>query len=304
MIQANDLWKQYGRHGALKGLNLTVPEGSAFALIGANGAGKTTTIKLLMNILEPTSGSATIFGIDTRRLTPRELSRIGYVSENQELPQTLTLGEYVSYLRPFYPTWDRDLERTILTMFRLPLDRKIAHLSHGMRMKATLTCALCYHPELLILDEPFNGLDPLIRDEFMEGLLHQAGQMTVFMSTHDLSDIESFATDIAFVDSGRLIFQETMDSLRGRFREVHVTMEDPGVMADQTPASWLRVRQSGSVLSFVDSRYSEANLAADLSHIEPSIRHMEANAIDLRTIFTTLARAARDAGDLENGGYA
>ena len=304
MIQTHDLWKQYGRHGALKGLNLTVPEGSAFALIGANGAGKTTTIKLLMNIMEPTRGSATIFGIDSRRLTPRELSRIGYVSENQELPQALTLAEYLSYLRPFYPTWDRDLERTILTMFRLPLDRKIAHLSHGMRMKATLTCALCYHPELLILDEPFNGLDPLIRDEFMEGLLHQAGQMTVFMSTHDLSDIESFATDIAFVDSGRLIFQETMDSLRSRFREVHVTMDEAVTMTDPPPPGWMRIRKSGSVLSFVDSQYSEAKLAANLRDIELNVRHMEAKAIDLRTIFTTLARAARDAGDLESGGYA
>jgi len=304
LIQTNDLWKQYGRHGALKGLNLTVPEGSAFALIGANGAGKTTTIKLLMNILEPTRGRATIFGIDTRQLTPAELSRIGYVSENQELPQALTLGEYLAYLRPFYPTWDRDLERIILTMFRLPLDRKIAYLSHGMRMKATLTCALCYHPALLILDEPFNGLDPLIRDEFMEGLLHQAGQMTVFMSTHDLGDIESFATDIAFVDSGRLIFQETMESLRGRFREVRATMDDAVVIPDQIPEWWLSVRQTGNVLSFVDSQYSEAELAAELSQIEPNIRHMEAKALDLRTIFTTLARAARDAGDLENGGYA
>ena len=163
--------------------------------------GKTTTIKLLMNILEPSRGSATIFGVDSRRLTSRELSRIGYVSENQELPQALRLGEYLSYLRPFYPKWDLCLERTIVKIFRLPLDRKISHFSHGMRMKTALTCALCYHPELLILDEPFNGLDPLIRDEFIEGLLHQAGQITVFMSTHDLSDIESFATGITFMDS-------------------------------------------------------------------------------------------------------
>jgi ABC-2 type transport system ATP-binding protein len=138
----------------------------------------------------------------------------------------------------------------------------------------------------------------------MEGLLHQAGQMTVFMSTHDLSDIESFATDIAFIDSGRLIFQETMDSLRSRFREVHVTVEDAVAFADAPPPGWMRLRRSGSVLTFVDSQYSEAKLAADLRHLEPNVRHMEAKAIDLRTIFTTLARAARDAGDLKNGGYA
>src|ERR1700691_4162237 len=108
MIHIENLWKRFGRFVALKGLGFEVPEGSAFALIGANGAGKTTTIKVLMNILEPTRGSATILGVDSRRISPRELSRIGYVSENQDLPEALTVGDYLDYLRPFYPQWDRD----------------------------------------------------------------------------------------------------------------------------------------------------------------------------------------------------
>src|SRR5215472_9075897 len=110
MIEVHDLWKKFGRHEALQGLSFSVPEASAYALIGANGAGKTTTIKVLMNIIEPTRGSTIVMGVDSRKISPQELSRIGYVSENEDMPQALTVAEYLDYLRPFYPLWDRDLE--------------------------------------------------------------------------------------------------------------------------------------------------------------------------------------------------
>src|SRR6266566_7845961 len=113
MIRVENLWKNFGRFDALRGLSFEVPEGSAFALIGANGAGKATTIKVLMNILEPSRGSIEVLGIDSRRLSPRELAQIGYVSENQEMPSRMSVGEYVAYLRPFYPTWDRALETSL-----------------------------------------------------------------------------------------------------------------------------------------------------------------------------------------------
>src|SRR5437899_1486438 len=123
MIRVENLWKKFGRFDALRGLSFDVPEGSAFALIGANGAGKTTTIKVLMNILEPTQGSATLLSVDSRKVSSRELAQIGYVSENQDMPSRLTVGEYVAYLRPFYQTWDRDLETSIARQLRLPLER-------------------------------------------------------------------------------------------------------------------------------------------------------------------------------------
>src|SRR5437868_10270828 len=108
MIRADNLWKKFGRHDALRGLTFSTPEGSAYALIGANGAGKTTTIKILMNILEATRGNVTVLGVDSRRISPGELSRIGYVSENQDMPQALTVAEYLDYLRPFYALWDQE----------------------------------------------------------------------------------------------------------------------------------------------------------------------------------------------------
>lgn len=120
IIQTNDLRRTYGRHNALRGLNLSVPEGSAVALIGANGAGKTTAIKVMMNMLAPSAGSATILGVDSTRLTPREFSQIGYVSENQNMPGRLTVAQYLAHLRPLYSNWDRELEASILAQLRLP----------------------------------------------------------------------------------------------------------------------------------------------------------------------------------------
>src|SRR5258707_10604833 len=213
MIRVDNLWKTFGRFDALRGLSFEVPDGSAFAMIGANGAGKTTTIKVLLNILEATRGSATLLGVNSRKLSTRELAQIGYVSENQDMPARLTVEEYTTYLRPFYPTWDRDLEASISRQLRLPLDRKIGDLSHGMRMKMALMCALPYRPKLLILDEPFSGLDPLVRDEFMEGLLEQAGEMTILISSHEVGEIDGVARHVALLEEGKLLFQESMSEL-------------------------------------------------------------------------------------------
>ena len=294
IIQTDSVWKKYGRFDALEGLSIAVPEGSAFALIGANGAGKTTTIKILMNMLAPSKGSATILGVDSRRLSPTELARIGYVSENQKLPGRMRVASYVEYLRGFYPTWDQALETEILRQFRLPPDREIRNLSHGMRMKMALACALPFRPKLLILDEPFSGLDPLVRDEFMEGLLRQTGDTTILISSHELTELEGVATHVAFLDRGRLLFQESMDHLTERLREVHVTLEQAERIPGRMPKEWLDFRTAGKVASFVDTAYSEDLLATNVMAVFGNVRDVEARPIGLRSIFTTLARATRD----------
>jgi ABC-2 type transport system ATP-binding protein len=294
MIRVEHLWKKFGRFDALRGLSFDVPEASAFALIGANGAGKTTTIKILMNILDPTRGSAALLGVDSRKISPRELRQIGYVSENQDMPSRLTVEEYVAYLRPFYPTWDRDLEASIARQLRLPLERKIGDLSHGMRMKMALMCALPYRPKLLVLDEPFSGLDPLVRDEFMEGLLEQAGEMTILISSHELGEIDGVATHVAFLDEGQLLFQESMSDLTGRFREVQVTLEIEAARPAQVPKEWLEMRAIGNVLTFVDTRFDKNGLSERIRARVEGVRGIDAQPMVLRSIFTTLARAARD----------
>ena len=138
MIELHRISKQYREHAALSDVSFAVPEGGVFALIGSNGAGKTTAIKILMNLITPTSGYATVLGTDSRRLSVKQYARIGYVSENQKLPRRMRVAQYLSYLRPFYPTWDTTLESQLLEELRLPSERNIGDLSHGMRMKMTL----------------------------------------------------------------------------------------------------------------------------------------------------------------------
>ena len=290
IVETHDLWKAYGRHEALRGLDLSVPEGSAFALIGANGAGKTTTIKVLMNLLEPSHGRATVLGVDSRRLAPAELAQIGYVSENQDMPSLLTVAQFLDHLRPLYRTWDPKLERSILAALRLPPDRKIRDLSHGMRMKMALACALPFRPRLLVLDEPFNGLDPLIRDEFMENLLAQAGTTTILISTHELAEIENVATHVAFIESGQLLFQQTMNELTTRVREVHIQLGQRATLPIHMPASWLQPKAVGNVLSFVDIRFMEDELRNMIASLLPAVRSVEIRPIPLRSIFSVLAR--------------
>jgi ABC-2 type transport system ATP-binding protein len=294
MIQIRDLSKKYKNHGALRNLSLSVPEGSALVVVGANGAGKTTMIKILMNLIEATSGTAEILEMDSRRLSPKELAQIGYVSEDQELPAKLTVAEYLNYIRSFYPTWDKQLEAETLKQFRLPPDRRIRELSHGMRLKMALACALPYRPKLLVLDEPCSGLDPLVRDEFMEGLTEHAGEMTVLISSHELSEVEGFGTDVAYIDEGRLMFHESMEALTGRVQEIRVTALREAALRRPAPKSWIGVKVEGNVVKFVHSDFVESELEDQLrARIEDVVR-IEVNPMPLRSIFVSLARAARE----------
>jgi ABC-2 type transport system ATP-binding protein len=263
-------------------------------VVGANGAGKTTMIKILMNLIEATSGTAEILGVDSRRLSPKQLTKIGYVSEDQLLPAKLTVSEYFNYLRPFYPTWDKQLEAETLKQFRLPRDRHIHALSHGMRLKMTLACALPYRPKLLVLDEPCSGLDPLVRDEFMEGLLEHVGEMTVLMSTHELSEVEGFGTDVAYIEEGRLMFHESMEALTGRMQEIRVTRSRKGGFRQPPPKSWIDLNEAGNIVTFVHREFIESELEAQVRASIADVVRIEATPMPLRSIFVSLARAERD----------
>jgi ABC-2 type transport system ATP-binding protein len=210
------------------------------------------------------------------------------------MPEKLTVSEYLAYLRPFYPDWDKNLEAAIQSQLRLPPDRRIGHLSHGMRMKMALACALPFRPKLLILDEPFSGLDPLVRDEFMEQLLLQAGDMTVLISSHELGEIDGVATHVGFLDEGTLLFQESMADLSGRFREVQVATEREAHYPDDLPTEWLDIKVSGNVLTFVDTQFSDDALRSRVELLVRDVKYIDAQPMPLRSIFVALARAARN----------
>ena len=295
IIRSQALSKRFRRTVVLDGLDLEVPPGSIYALVGPNGAGKTTTIKVLMNIFPPSGGSSEVLEVDSRRLGPRQFEQIGYVSENQELPDWMTVAYFLEYLAPFYPTWDRALADELVRQFQLPQDRKLRHLSRGMKMKAALASSLAYRPKLIVLDEPFTGLDALVRDELVESLLARGEGATIFISSHDLAEIESFASHIGYLDGHKLQFSEELEALSARFREVVLTFETAPALPPQWPASWLQPEAVGPVVRFVESRFDTERTAAEVHRIFPDCRDMQAEGMPLRSIFVALAKASRAA---------
>jgi ABC-2 type transport system ATP-binding protein len=157
VIRTEALTKKYRRVAALDHIDLEIQEGAVYALVGQNGAGKTTAIKILMNLISASEGTAEVLGTDSRKIRGKAYTQIGYVSENQEMPEWMRVGALLEYLRDFYPTWDLALEQSLVKQFELPLERKIKALSRGMKMKLALAGALAFHPPLIVLDEPFGG---------------------------------------------------------------------------------------------------------------------------------------------------
>jgi len=291
IIETSNLSHRYWRTEAVQNLNLAVPAGSVFALLGPNGAGKTTTIKMLVNLLQPTAGEARVMGVDSRRLGERELAQLGYVSENQQLPLWMTVRQLLDYCRPFYPTWDVALEKTLLAQFELPADRKLKQLSRGMLMKAALLSSLAYRPKLLILDEPFSGLDPLMREEFVRGVLEVSalGEWTVLVSSHDIEDVERLADQVGIIERGQLRLSEKTESLLGRFRSVELTGAAESASAPVGALEWNR---AGSLTRFVATDYAGEASERGWGERYPAAS-VRALPMTLREIFIVLARAGR-----------
>ena len=294
VLETENLTRRFGKTEAVNGLTLSVPEGSIFAFLGPNGAGKTTTIKTVMNIIEPSGGRARVLGIDSRRLGPSEFRQIGYVSENQEIPDWMTVDGLVAYCRPLYPTWDAGFEKHLLRLFDLPRDRPLRTLSRGMRVKAALLSSLAYRPRLLVLDEPFAGLDPLVRDEFVSGVLELTAseRWTIFIASHDVDEVERLADWVGIINAGRLQLAEPVTSLLARFRQVEVTMEGEARLPQPLPPGWLHPEQAGHVVRFVDSAYREGDTQPWETHV-PQAHSVSATPMSLRSIFVALARTYR-----------
>jgi ABC-2 type transport system ATP-binding protein len=294
VIHTEGLTKRYLRLCALDRMNLEVQEGAIYALVGPNGAGKTTSIKILMNLIGATSGQAAVLGMDSKLIRGNAYTQIGYVSENQEIPEWMNVGTLLEYLREFYPTWDLELETTLLKQFDLPRDRKIRALSRGMKMKLALASALAFHPKLIVLDEPFGGLDPLVRDQLIEGLLERAVEATVFISSHDLAEIESFASHVGYLEQGTLRFSEEMTALVARFREVEITCEGESRLRSPVPASWLQVKSSAGVVRFVENQFIEEKTSAEIRRLFGEVKNVEYHPMGLRAIFLAVARKSEE----------
>ena len=295
VIETRGLTRQFRKTVAVKDLSLEVPAGSIFALLGPNGAGKTTLIKMVMNMVRPSGGRATILGTDSLLLGSPQLERIGYVSENQELPEWMTVQELIDYCRPFYPAWDDDLCRRLIHQFNLPLARKLKTFSRGMKVKAALLSSLSYRPELMILDEPFTGLDALVRDELIRGLLEVTDQKerTIFIASHDIDEVERLADWVGVIHKGEMQMSEPAASLRARFRQCEATLEPGQEVPEALPETWLLAEQAGQILRFVESRFQNGTGTEGIQKILPGIKDLSVSPMSLKEIFLALARTWR-----------
>jgi ABC-2 type transport system ATP-binding protein len=291
-LRAIELTKTFPRVEALRSLSLEVPEGAVYALVGPNGAGKTTAFKSFLNLYRPTSGKAEILGVDSRSLGTTELAQIGFVSENQKLPGWMSVGYFLAYCREFYPAWNADDLAGLVRLFELPLDRKLSQLSRGMLVKAQLASSLAYRPKLILLDEPFGGLDVLVREQLVESVLDRTPEATVFLASHDLAEIESFASHVAYLNEGRLSFAEETAALTARFREIQVTLESPTALPADLPATWLNPEAAGVVVGFTDSGYSDRS-QAEIRNRFAGVREIAARVMPLRSIVLALEKSAK-----------
>jgi ABC-2 type transport system ATP-binding protein len=291
VIEASRLTRRFGAVEAVHDLDLGVPGGRVVAFLGRNGAGKTTTIKLLAGLLRPTRGESRLLGTPSSRLGAGDWARIGYVSENQVLYGWMTGHELLDFARPLYPTWDRDLEGLLVRRLSLDLRRRVRQASRGERMKLALVLGLAFRPKLLLLDEPFSGLDPLACEELLGGLLEVTAQSewSVFISTQDVDEAERLADDLCVIDRGRLLLSESIGALQSRFRRVHVALQAPLDARFDWPEA-METSSTESALEFVDplfSREREAELRRRFPDAAIEIRPMS-----LRDVFVAVARRA------------
>lgn len=295
IIETRELSRRFGKHLAVKDLSMEVPTGSICALLGPNGAGKTTTIKMLMNMIRPSGGRSTVLGTDSTRLGPKEFSRIGYVSENQKLPGWMSVQDLIDYCQPMYPSWDKDFCRQLIHQFDLPRDQKIKGLSRGIRTKVSLLVSLAFRPELVVLDEPFGGLDALVRDEFIRGLLELSGstEWTVLVASHDIDEVERLVDWICVIDHGELRVSESTASLEDRFRRCEFTLEPGQRLPEALPDSWLQPEADGQRVRFVESDYQAETAAERVRNVLPDLSELTVNRMSLKATFMALARSYR-----------
>ena len=208
---------RYGSATALAGLDLRVPEGAVYLLAGANGAGKSTAMKVLLNLESPDSGRAEVFGLDTASNGPEVRAQIGYISEQHEHDyRWISCGRLIEHVAAYYPTWDHAYAARLNEFFGIPLQRKAGTLSKGEARRLQFVLALAHRPPLLLLDEPTDGLDPVVRNRALAQLAEHLADTptTVIIATHHIHEVESLADHVGVIRSGRLVAQMSRDDLR------------------------------------------------------------------------------------------
>ncbi len=236
IVAIRALSRNFGSTVALGDVTLSVVRGTVFGLVGENGAGKTTLIKHVLGLYRAEQGQVSVFGLDPVGDPAGVLGRIGYLSEDRDLPEWMRVGELMSYTRAFYPGWDDRLARDLLEMFELDTGRKVRTLSRGQRARAGLLVAVAHRPELLLLDEPSSGLDPGARMDILAAIVRTVADegRTVLLSSHLLHGVQRVADRVAMLHRGQLLLNEPLDDLLARHRALTIRF----ATAPTAPPSW------------------------------------------------------------------
>jgi ABC-2 type transport system ATP-binding protein len=244
-IELTGLTKRFGHTLAVNDLSLKIPRGSTLGLLGPNGAGKSTTIKMLMGMLSITAGEARVLGVDVTADPMQVKQRVGYVPETHYIYRWMRVGEVLGFCKSCFRAWNDRVCQEMLDLFGLDRDKKVKHLSKGMLTKLSLLLAVSHEPGLLLLDEPLSGLDPIAREEFLDGVLRSIcdrGQ-TVLISSHMLDDVRRLADTVGILHEGRLLLHGNLDTLLTSTKRICATLRD-GCHPKQTPEGtvWQRIQ--------------------------------------------------------------
>ncbi len=247
VIHTDRLTRYFGSKAAVYELSLEVPRGSVFAFLGRNGSGKTTTIRMLLGLLQPTRGEGRILGYDIQRLPAEGRARIGYLTEEHQLYGWMTVRECSQFQSRFYPRWNQKTCDSIIDHFGLKAETRVADLSRGERAGLCLALTLAPEPELLILDDPAVGLDPVARRSLVESMIYltRRSERTIFFSSHQLSDVERVADYIAVLDRGVLRACCSLEVFRSRVRQFRLRFSGPPPPLPKVPGL-LRAMRSRS----------------------------------------------------------
>jgi ABC-2 type transport system ATP-binding protein len=237
IIKVDHVTRRFGEKIALNDVSLTLDKGKVLGLIGENGAGKTTLIKHILGLLTAQQGTVRVFGLDPVADPAGVLGNVGYLAEEDGLPGWMRVHELQRYFQGFYKGWDQVYAEDLRQKFKIDRKAKIAQLSKGQRARVGLMAALAYRPELLLLDEPSSGLDPIVRREILTSIVRAVASedRTVLFSSHLLSEIEMVADEVAMIRDGEILFCDTLDAVKQSHRRVTISFEEPRSIPPEVP---------------------------------------------------------------------
>ena len=291
-IMLKNLTRRFGKSTVVNDLSLNIPRGTTVGFIGLNGAGKTTTIRMIVGLLKPNSGQITVAGCSIPAERDVVKPHIGYVPDRPNVYSWMRVQQAIDFARSFYVNWNKQRCDELVKLFNLDLSQRAKNLSKGQAAKLSLLLALCHEPKVLILDEPTSGFDPLVREEFLEGVLAVTSerQQTVLFSSHTLADVKRLADSVAILHEGRLVLHSPVDSLLDHTKRIRAVLEDES-SARQTPPGLLFQTVRGREWILTVERFSPDQVEFVRSHNRVS--QVEVLDVSLDDVFKDVIRGKK-----------